>query len=69
MHHRTEDEIAPAYTEPPSWGVAAAVAVTIVICIATFVWIYVRLEPFMNDFISAEAIATPTVVATGTAEP
>jgi hypothetical protein len=69
MHHRTEDEVAPTFTEPPSWGVAAAIAVTIVICIAAFVWIFVRLEPFMNDFISEEAIATPTVVATSTPEP
>jgi hypothetical protein len=68
MQRPTDNDAAPTFNEPPSWSVAAAIAVTIVICIAAFVWIFVRLEPLMSDFVSDDALATPTVTATSTPE-
>ena len=58
--HPSKDRATPAFREPSSWGVAMAIAITIVICLAAFIWIFVSLEPAMSDFIAEDALATPT---------
>lgn len=45
------------------WVTAAALAVSIVLLICVFIWIVVRLEPVMGDFVpSGEPAATVTTV-------
>ena len=51
------------------WGIAAAIAIAIVICIATFIWIFIELEPLLSDFVSESDMATPTFVTDATSEP
>ncbi|HUG15140.1 MAG TPA: hypothetical protein VMM78_08975 [Thermomicrobiales bacterium] len=51
------------------WSIAAAIAVTIVICIATFIWIFIELEPLLSDFVSEADVMTPTIVTDATREP
>jgi hypothetical protein len=54
--HRTD------FTEPRSdWSVAVAIALSIIICLAAFIWIFVQLEPFLSDFVSQAELATPAV--------
>lgn len=51
------------------WGIAIAIALTILICIVAFIWIFVQLEPFLSDFISEADLGTPTIPTDGTREP
>lgn len=51
------------------WGIAIAIGITIVICIAAFIWIFLQLEPLLSDFVSEADLATPTVVTDATSEP
>lgn len=47
--------------ELPDWLVALAIALATAILLVVFVWIIVRLEPLLSDFIvSDEPIATAT---------
>jgi hypothetical protein len=43
------------------WGVAIAIALSIVICVAAFIWLFVELEPFLSDFVSEATVSTPTL--------
>lgn len=48
--------------EMPDWLSAVAIAIAIAILLVVFVWIIVRLEPVLSDFVAAErpvATATP----------
>lgn len=42
------------------WFVAASIGVAIVICLVAFVWVFVQLDPFLDDFIPGNAAPTPT---------
>lgn len=52
--------------------IGLSMAISILILIAGFIWIYVRLGPYLSDFIPSGAAdagdATPTVVALATSE-
>ena len=45
--------------EESSWFAAIAIVVTIAICLVAFVWIFMRLNPYLSDFVTVDA---PTVV-------
>ena len=49
------------------WRVAAAFGVSILICLITFVWIFIELDPFMGDFTGRDVIVMPD--ATELADP
>lgn len=53
------DEAPPTADRGNDWGVAVVIALSIFICLATFIWIFVALEPFMNDFTGTDVIVTP----------
>jgi hypothetical protein len=40
-------------------GIALAIAVSIVICLAAFIWIFVEIEPYMRDFTGSNVVITP----------
>ncbi|MBX6342532.1 MAG: hypothetical protein IRY97_08745, partial [Thermomicrobiaceae bacterium] len=40
--------------------VGVSMALTIAICIVAFIWIYVRVGPFLSDFIPRQAKPAPT---------
>lgn len=42
------------------WIVAGSIAVAILICLVAFVWVFVELEPLMDDFIPGSAAPTVT---------
>jgi hypothetical protein len=59
------EEHRPEFDTPRSdWGIAAAIAFTIVICIAAFIWIFIQLEPLLSDFVSEADLVTPTTIVT-----
>ena len=51
------DDTAPSR----EWTVALTFGLAILICLAAFVWLFIRLDPFMSDFISGTDPVTPTV--------
>ena len=75
MREPDAEDVLPPHKRTNDWGVAVAIAVSIVICLATFVWIFVEIEPFMSDFIGSNVVATPELVdpqaspVNGTPEP
>lgn len=40
-------------------GIAVALAISIVICLAAFIWIFVEIEPYMRDFTGSDVVVTP----------
>jgi len=58
MRRPDDDEPPPADQPSKDWGVAVAIALSIVICLAAFVWIYVELDPFLDDFTGSDATMT-----------
>lgn len=54
-----DDNLAPRASQRTDWGVAIAIALSIFICLAAFIWIFVEIEPFMSDFTGSDAIITP----------
>lgn len=58
-----------ASLRPPDrsdWTTALAIAVAIAICLTAFVWIFLRLDPYLSDFVSDDP-ATPASEASPTA--
>ena len=47
-------------------AVGLAMALTIAVCVGSFVIIYAQVDPFTRDFVAAPATATPTPKATST---
>jgi hypothetical protein len=41
------------------WTTAIAIALAILICLAAFIWIFLRLDPYLSDFVSDDDPATP----------
>jgi hypothetical protein len=58
MRRLDSDGSPPDQKDSRDWGVAAAIAISIVICLAAFVWIFVELDPFMDDFTGSNATVT-----------
>ena len=59
LMRRPHDDGSPPNDEASKdWGVAVTIAITIVICLAAFVWIFVELDPFMDDFTGSDATVT-----------
>jgi hypothetical protein len=58
MRRPHDDDSPPDDAASTDWGVAAAIAISIVICLAAFVWIFVELDPFMDDFTGSDATVT-----------
>lgn len=48
------------------WTTAVAIAVAIAICLIAFIWIFLRLDPYLSDFVSDDP-ATPAIEASPTA--
>ncbi len=46
-------------------AIAIAIAFSILICLAAFAWIFVQLEPLMDDFTGTDVVVTPEVVDPG----
>ncbi|MGH9175557.1 MAG: hypothetical protein ACRD1H_14425 [Vicinamibacterales bacterium] len=59
MRQPIDDDLLPGPLPSNDWGIAAAIAVAIVISVAAFLWIFFQLEPFMSDFAGADATFTP----------
>jgi hypothetical protein len=59
MRDPADDESSPMRARHNDWAVAGAIALSIFICIAAFIWIFVELEPFMSDFTGSDVIVTP----------
>lgn len=69
MRHPTDDG-PPTYDGRRSdWSVAAAMALSIVICLAAFVWIFVELDPFLDDFTGSDMTITADPFASPVDEP
>lgn len=50
--------------------VGVSMAITIIICVAAFIWIYLRVGPFLSDFIPAKShTLTPVTQAAPAATP
>lgn len=62
MRQPPDDDLPPLAKRSSDWGVAVAIALSILICLAAFVWIFVELEPFMSDFTGTDAIVTPETI-------
>jgi hypothetical protein len=58
MRRADNDGSPPKEAASKDWNVAAAIAISIVICLAAFVWIFVELDPFMDDFTGSNATVT-----------
>jgi hypothetical protein len=52
-----------SYEERSYWGLTVAIGITIVICLIAFIWIFLRLNPFLSDFTGSDVLLTPTVAA------
>ncbi|MEX1157665.1 MAG: hypothetical protein WEC79_01900 [Thermomicrobiales bacterium] len=59
MRRPTDDDPLPSVDLSSDWGVAVAIGLTILICLAAFVWIFVGLDPFISDFTGTDAVVTP----------
>ncbi len=59
-HVRQPDDDSPRRVDQrgTDWGIAIAIALSIVICLAAFVWIFVELDPFLDDFTGTDATVT-----------
>ena len=57
---RRQDDDDPPHAGQPTkdWNVAVAIALSIVICLAAFVWIFVELDPFLDDFTGSNVTVT-----------
>jgi hypothetical protein len=55
-------------SERTDWTTPLAIALAIVICIVAFIWFFLRLDPYLDDFISDDAPQTPTSDGTPTAD-
>jgi hypothetical protein len=59
----------PPFSRAPEhsgWLTGITMAVAIVICIAAFIWLFLRIDPYLSDFISGDD-PTPTSVETPSA--
>lgn len=63
MRRPNDDGSPPDNEASKDWGVAIAIAITIVICLSAFVWIFVELDPFLDDFTGSDATVTSDPVA------
>ena len=45
-----------------AWFQAVSIAVAIVICLIAFTWLFLRLDPYMTDFVSSDAESSVPVV-------
>jgi|GEM_PF-7065962 len=59
MREPSDDRLPPSASRTTDKGVAIAIAITILICIVAFVWIFVELDPFLDDFTGSDVILTP----------
>lgn len=62
MHDPANDELQEQFEPAGDWSVAVAIVATIVICIVAFIWIFIRLDPFLDDFVSSTDLTSPTVI-------
>jgi hypothetical protein len=63
---RDENERIVSVPMGDDWGVPLVIAIAIVISMAAFILIFVRLEPYMSDFIANDAVASPIVTGSPT---
>ncbi|MDQ3548533.1 MAG: hypothetical protein M3439_06895 [Chloroflexota bacterium] len=61
LREPVNDGPSPAATSrrASDWGVAVAIAFSIVICLVAFVWIFIALDPILSDFTGSDMIVTP----------
>lgn len=50
-------------------AVGLSMALTIAVCIGSFAWIYAKADPFLSDFVGAEATTPTNATRTPTSEP
>ncbi len=62
MRQSPDGELPPLAKRSSDWGVAVAIALSIVICLAAFIWIFVELDPLLSDFTGTDTIVTPEPV-------
>jgi hypothetical protein len=59
LMRRQYEEESPPDDASKDWGVAIAIALTIVICLVAFVWIFIELDPYLDDFTGSDVTVTP----------
>ena len=69
MRSSDDRHVSSRQTETGGWTTALALAIAIAICLAAFVWIFLRLDPYLSDFISDDSSTpisdpSPTAVST-----
>jgi len=58
MRDPVSDDPSPSANRSSDRGVAVAIALSIVICLAAFVWIFVALDPILSDFSGTDVTVT-----------
>jgi hypothetical protein len=58
MQRLHDDEMPPPDDTSRDRGVAITIALSIIICLTAFVWIFIQLDPFLDDFTGTDVTVT-----------
>lgn len=59
MRDQVHDESSSRGAQHSERAIAIALATAILICLVTFIWIFVSIEPFMRDFTGSDVVIVP----------